>query len=177
MSERQALEPCPCVQRRCASDEGFSFFGSLTRSASAPCHGDAEGSSCHHRAPFFSLPWLSLQRLTLSTSPSAAGHGSPPRLLAGSRDPPPWHLMCLYAGHGRLYRRDRGMPIRAPHAWAAWMSLPRGHPVCAGGGGAAPSQLPGRGHHDGNGRSRQIRQSEEHPSDGIRIKLKRPPME
>jgi hypothetical protein len=32
--------------------------------------------------PFFSLPWLHLHRLTLSTSPSAAGHVSLPRLLA-----------------------------------------------------------------------------------------------
>jgi hypothetical protein len=59
------------------------------------------------------------------------------------------------------------MPIRAPHAWAEWMALPRGHPVRAGGGGAAPSQLPGRGHHDWNGRSRPIWQLEEHPSDGL----------
>ena len=57
---------------------------------------------------FFSLSWLHRHRLTLRTSPSAAGHVSLARLLARSRAPPSWPLVCLYAGHGCLHRWDRG---------------------------------------------------------------------
>ena len=105
------------------------------------------GASCHHRA-----------FLLIILVPPAQTDAAPLPLCGGPRvaPAPSRRISCSAVMASCVPVRWPWVPslqgswqlIRAPHAWAAWMSLPRGHPVRAGGGGAAPSQLPGRGHHD-----------------------------